>query len=111
MARLLDLWVHELGQYKAITNLCIPQHQAEVSDCADKGIPASTAKRVTNHTIHVNGKKVQPLLIRGQLCFCNNNLLAQHTLPLKLSLSRFTFSYTVTKHWFATCVAFSGVTL
>ena len=47
MACPLDLWVHGLGQYKAFTSLCIPQHQAKVSDCADKGIPGSTAKRLT----------------------------------------------------------------
>ena len=46
MACPLDLWVHGLGQYKAFTSLCIPQHQAEVSDCADKGISGSTAKRL-----------------------------------------------------------------
>ena len=52
MARPLDLWVHGLGQYKAFTSLCIPQHQAEIPDCANKGIPGSTAKRLTYHIIH-----------------------------------------------------------
>ena len=50
MACPLDLWVPALGQYKAFTSLCIPQYQAEVSDCADKGIPGKgTAKGLTNH--------------------------------------------------------------
>ena len=67
MAGPLDLWVHGLGQYKAFTSLCIPQHQAEVSDCADKGIPGSTAKKLMNHTKHVHYHKVKPLLTKGQL--------------------------------------------
>ena len=51
MARPLDLWVHGLGQYKAFTSLCIPQHQAEIPDCANKGIPGSTTKRLTYHKL------------------------------------------------------------
>ena len=48
MAHPLDLWVHGLGQYKAFSSLCIPQHQAEIPDYANKGIPGCTAKRLTS---------------------------------------------------------------
>ncbi|KAK2558887.1 hypothetical protein P5673_018504 [Acropora cervicornis] len=43
---------HGLGQYEAFTSLCTPQHQAKIPDCANKGIPGSTAKTNMYHTLH-----------------------------------------------------------
>ena len=64
MAHPLDLWVHGLGQYEAFTSLCIPQHQTEIPDCANKGIPGSTAKRLTCITPYIRDIHIRKISCR-----------------------------------------------